>query len=160
MRRQQHSSHTGTGLPTDRYPDGPPIATHHRRRLTPETTPASTLRGRSTAQRERLPWLNTVTNKARNESLRPYRRQGAISYLVKWAGRDEDKRKAVIPALKAMIETPGEPNVVYCLRVAGGYGPAAAELLPLIEPLAASRNEGVRIAAVDAAARIRGQRKD
>jgi hypothetical protein len=79
-------------------------------------------------------------------------RKDVLQYLVKWAGADDDRRKEVIPLLKAGFADPR--LAAASAQFAGDLGKAAGELLPALKDLKLSKNADIRTAATAAVEKI------
>jgi hypothetical protein len=79
-------------------------------------------------------------------------RREALTWLLKWAEDKEERRKELVPVVKAGLKD--HPTSVPFIEAAGKLGPAAKDLLPTLKPLKLSKNATVRGAADRAVAAI------
>jgi len=90
-----------------------------------------------------------------------FHRNRGVTFLVKWAGEDEKKRKEVYPYLKfaftSMAKMKGKNEAsspVKCIELLGEYGALSKELLPAIKTLKLSDDMAIRKAASESVKKI------
>jgi hypothetical protein len=74
-----------------------------------------------------------------------YHRQVAIELLADWAGRDEERRKSLLPIIRSGFDN--NVTVLDAVRLAGAYGRLSKDLVPALKRLKVSETAEVREAA-------------
>jgi hypothetical protein len=79
-------------------------------------------------------------------------RYQAIGFLAQWADKDEERRKEVLPLVKAGFDN--ADTLIACITLAGAYGELSKELLPTLKKFKLSGDAAIREAATKAVAAI------
>ncbi len=81
-------------------------------------------------------------------------RRSALGFLKRWAEEDTSRRKDVVAATAAGLDSTNADFVCECLQSLREYGTDAVPALPAVKRLKLAKDAAVRAAATDAAERI------